>query len=381
MTKNEVFEYGERIARNVTTITLILAILKFIVAYYTHSVSILADSYHSFADLIPISAAWIGLRIAQRPRSEKFPYGYYKAENLAAFIASIFIFLLAYEIITKSISTFSSKNTVEHSIAGLTLTAIFVLISYILYIYQLKAAKISNSQALMANARETKMDIFSSIAVFIGFFGSSMGYPWIGGIVGFLIAILVIHAGYQSIRDSVLSLMDAGLPKEDIEKIRKIILSTPRVREVKKIYTRRSGPFIMVEVEISVPEKLNVKQAHEIASEVEKRIMQIKQVDHAFVHVEPPTKSRKIIAIPVNKDHSPSPTFGSAPYFDIYQVEKDEKKLIKTVKNPGANLEKKRGVKAALFLIEQGVDEVHTKNIGEDSKKILEDAGIKIKFK
>ena len=321
MTTDDLFEYGERVAKNVVLSTLFLAILKFIVAHYTNSVSILADSYNSFADLIPISAAWIGLKIAQRPRSEKFPYGYYKAENLAAFVASIFIFLLAYEIILKSISTFSKESTVEHSFVGLTLTAIFVLISYLLYLYQLNGAKRSKSQALMANARETKMDVFSSIAVFIGFFGSSMGYPWIGGLVGFIIAVLVIHAGYQSIRDSVLSLMDAGLPKEDIERIKEVILSTPRVREVKKIYTRRSGPFIMVEAEISVPENLNVKQAHAVASEVEKRIMKIKHVDHAFVHVEPPSKSGKIVAVPANEDHTPSRTFGSAPYFDIYRIE------------------------------------------------------------
>ena len=74
MTKNDVLRYGVRVSRNVSIITLVLSIAKLILAHYTNSISILADSYHSFADLIPISAAWVGLKIAQRPRNERFPY-------------------------------------------------------------------------------------------------------------------------------------------------------------------------------------------------------------------------------------------------------------------------------------------------------------------
>ncbi len=381
MAKSAVLKYGVRVSRNVSIITLILALAKFSLAHYTNSVSILADSYHSFADLIPISAAWMGLKIAQKPRNERFPYGYYKAENIAAFIASIFIFILAYEILIKSISTIYHPTTIEHSFFGLGTMMVFVLISYFLYVYQYKAAKLTGSQALMANARETRMDIIFSTVVLVGFLGASMGYSWIGGVVGVIIAILVIHAGYQSMRDSIFALMDAGLSKEETEKIKKVILNTPRVRGVKGIYARRSGPFVIIEVELSVPANLNVKQAHTVATEVERRLMNLKGVDHAFVHVEPPDKNTKIIAVPVAEDGTLSTTFGSSSYFDIYSIENKNRIFVKRLKNPGADVEKKRGVKAALLLIEQGIDEVEVVNIGEDSLKILEDSGISISKK
>ncbi len=373
--------YGAHVARNVSLITLALAFSKLILAYYTNSISIMADSYHSFADIIPISAAWVGLKIAQKPRNEKFPYGYYKAENLATFVASIFIFILAYEIITKSISSIYHHSEVTHTLLGSVTMIVFVGLSYGLYLYQHSAAKKTGSQALMANARETKMDVVFSSVVLVGFVFASMGYTWIGGAVGFIISLLVIHAGYQSMRDSILSLMDAGLSIEEIEKIKKVILETPRVREVKRIYARRSGPFVMVEAEISVPANLNVNQAHMVATEVEKRLVELKEVDHAFVHVEPPNNSGKIIAIPVKENGSSSKEFGSAPYFDIYQEYNGKRELLKRVENPGAHLDKKKGVKAALFLIEQGVDRVEVLNIGEDSRKILEDSGIIISTK
>ncbi len=375
---NDSLQKGAIVARNVSIITFILASVKFLVAQYTNSVSILADSYHSFADLIPIVAAWIGLKIAQRPRNEKFPYGYYKAENLAAFLASLFIFLLAYEIIMESIHRLNSHGSIEHTLTGLVFTSTFVLISYLLYRYQLKAALSSNSQALMANARETKMDVFSSAMVLGGFAGTSIGYPWLGGLVGLIISLLVIHAGYESLKDSVLSLMDAGVPGEEMKKIKETIINTPRVKSINSLYARRSGPFVMVEVEISVPENLNVKQAHAVATEVEKMLMSMKEVDHAIVHVEPPQKTGKLVAIPVSGSGEMCKNFGTAPYFAIYREKSGKIEFVERMKNPGAKLSKKRGVKAALFLIEKGIDRVEVINIGEDSKKILEDAGVTV---
>ncbi len=376
--KDAMLHYGEQVARNVTVITFFLAVAKFVLANYTGSVSILADAYHSFADLIPIGAAWVGLRIARRPRNERFPFGYYKAENIAAFLASIFIFILAYEIIIESIARFRSTTSVEHTFTGIAITLGFVAISFALYRYQLRAAEFSNSQAMLANARETKMDVLSSLLVVMGFAFSSMGYSWVGGAVGLVLAALVIHAGYESMRDSVLSLMDAGVSEEELEKIKNAAREVPRVKEIKSVLGRRAGPFVMVEMEITVPENLNVNQAHRVATEVENRIMKLREVDHATVHVEPPSRKRKIVAVP-HDGTGVADVFGSARYFELRTYE--GKKLIKRelVENPGYDKKVKRGVKAALFLIERGVDEVHTKKIGEDSRKILEDSGVNVK--
>ncbi len=377
--RDAMLRYGAKVARNVTIATFLLASVKIVLAKYTGSVSILADSYHSFSDLIPIVAAWMGLRIARMPRNERFPYGYYKAENLAAFLASIFIFILSYEIIMESISCFHSGGEVTHTMTGIVLTMVFVAVSFSLYRYQIKAAEISNSQAMLANARETKMDVFSSILVLVAFSFSSIGYTWVGGVVGLFLAGLVIHAGYESMKDAILSLMDAGISEEEMEKIRRTILEVPRVKEVKSMMGRRSGPFVMVEVEISVPDNLNVNQAHMVATEVEKRLTDMKEVDHATVHVEPSGKKHRLVAIPMDED-GPATVFGAAPYFDIITYEKNRVIKKERVENPGYNMNVKRGVKAALFLIEKGVDEVKTGKIGDDSREILEDAGVVVKL-
>jgi cation diffusion facilitator family transporter len=55
------------------------------------SVALLADSIHSFADIFSSIAVWAGLKLVQKKPTERFPYGYYKAETLALLIVAVTI--------------------------------------------------------------------------------------------------------------------------------------------------------------------------------------------------------------------------------------------------------------------------------------------------
>jgi len=83
------FRNGERAAKLSTIILLAFSVLKGIVAIVSGSVALLADSIHSFADVFSSVAVWAGLKLVQP--SERFPYGYYKAETLALLIVAITI--------------------------------------------------------------------------------------------------------------------------------------------------------------------------------------------------------------------------------------------------------------------------------------------------
>ncbi len=374
----DVLKRGEIVARNVTLATFLLALVKLVVGLITSSIAILADAFHSFSDLIPVIAAWIGLKIAQRPKTEEFPYGYYKAENLAALFASLFIFLLGFEILKEAISRISVQPSVTNDYLGIAAIILSLGVSYILYKYQMKAAKETGSQALMANALETRMDLLSTVIVFVGFAAAMFHVMYVESLVGILLSLLIFHAGYESAVDALKALMDAGVEREELEKFVEIVKSVPRVKKVKSIVARKSGPFVFVEVSITVPSNLDVKQAHSVADEVERSLKRIGAIDHVVVHFEP-DRGKRVVARPVNEDGSLAKVFGSAPYFDLFEVSGRRRKKLGRIKNPGFGLSKKRGVKAALALIDRGVDVVEVKNIGKDSKEILENAGVEVR--
>ena len=82
---------GEKTA-GISTITIILfALVEALLGVLSGNIILIIDALHNAADSVASFASWFGLKISQRKPTEKFPYGYYKAENLATLFVSFFI--------------------------------------------------------------------------------------------------------------------------------------------------------------------------------------------------------------------------------------------------------------------------------------------------
>jgi cation diffusion facilitator family transporter len=78
-------------------------VLEIVSGQFIGSISLLADGVDSLSDAVVSSFVWTGLHFARRRPSKRFPYGYYKVENLTALLAAVvlvgaasFIFLRSY---------------------------------------------------------------------------------------------------------------------------------------------------------------------------------------------------------------------------------------------------------------------------------------------
>lgn len=87
--------------------TAFLALIKYSVGALSGSIALVADAIHSLTDVISsIGAAFFGLKISSRMPSDGFPYGFYKAENIASLFLALAIFYAGYEIILSSVEKF-----------------------------------------------------------------------------------------------------------------------------------------------------------------------------------------------------------------------------------------------------------------------------------
>ena len=73
----------------------VLASVKIIAGVLGHSSALIADGIESVADIVGSAVIWGGLRVASLPRSERHPYGFGKAEALAAVVVAIMILAAA----------------------------------------------------------------------------------------------------------------------------------------------------------------------------------------------------------------------------------------------------------------------------------------------
>ena len=73
-------------------VNLLLVGIKAILAFLCGSAALMADTIHSFSDVISSATVLAGIKISKR-ESKGFPYGLYKVENFVSLLSSVFIFL------------------------------------------------------------------------------------------------------------------------------------------------------------------------------------------------------------------------------------------------------------------------------------------------
>ena len=371
---------GEKTAGIATLTIALLTLVEAVVGFLSGATILIADALHNAVDSITNFASFFGLKISQRKPTEKFPYGYYKAENLAALFVSVFIIYAAIELLIEGYSKIFTLTEITMPLQAIVVALVSLIVSYFLSKYMKKVGEEINSQLLIANSREKLMDVFSSIIVLIGILTTLYRIPYVEGLLTSVFSLVILKSGIFIVKDSIFALMDVS-PGKDIEKrIRKIISSIVGVEEFKDLKLRRSGPFIFGEVTVKIRKHINVKRAHEIADIIENKIKgEIEDIDSFTIHVEPYESEEMKLAIPVeaNKglNSEISEHFGRANYFIFVTVNKKEGKIgsfyIKN--NPYKEKSAKAGYFVANFMIKEKIDVLITKEIGGISFHTLRD--------
>jgi cation diffusion facilitator family transporter len=163
MTIYENLRIGINASKNSTLALVFLAALKGIVGVYSGSAALIADAVHTSLDIFTSLAVWVGLKLSLKSSGEKFPYGYYKAENLVALFVSVIILVSGVELVREALV--SIKDPAEIELQGIALgTAVFsVFAIYAIYRYKAGIGRKIDSQALIADAMHSYTDVFSSL--------------------------------------------------------------------------------------------------------------------------------------------------------------------------------------------------------------------------
>ena len=370
---------GQRVTKNVILISLILALFKGIIGVFSGSIALISDAVHTGADSITTFASWVGLKIAEKKPTEKFPYGYYKAETIATFFICIFLLFAGYELITESYSKLFILSTLEIPYWALTISLISAVLAFFIAKYERKIGEKINSQSLITIAQESRINILISMIVFIAILSTYFKVPFIEGGTGILISLFIFKVSIENGKNAIYSLMDVCPSREIEERIKKIIKEIQGVESFEDLRLRKSGPFIFGDVKVKTKKFLSVKRAHEISEDIESKIKkQISQIESFNIHIEPSKKKRQKLVIPVtNKNGMKSKLsyhFGRANYFIFIELVEKKVKTYYFIKNKY----KKKKVRAGLFFIgkiilKENADSVITKQIGPISFHTLRD--------
>jgi len=375
---------GVRVAALATVATLALAAVKGAVGHLRGSPALLADAVHSGADTVAILASWIGLKLATRPPTKRFPFGLYRVETLASLVISGVIAFAGVGLLIDAIKGLSNGEPPEHrSLEVLAVALGSAVISFGIFLWEARVGRRLHSQSLLANADESRADILSSMAVFAGATATYFSVPHLERLVTVGLSLLILWLGLKHGRVALYSLLDASLDPDLERKAATVAAATPGVMRVEQVRLRQSGPVRFGIAHIHLRKSIDIARGHEVAHQVERKVREaIPQIEMLTVHLEPFQPESRIVAVPAEGDSAQAKTsdhFGRARFFAIATVKNGRFIIHHFEENTVRDKAARAGLAAIKEILQtHHVDAVITREIGEIAFHTLRDRYIEV---
>lgn len=251
------------------------------------SVALLADTIHNFSDALTAIPLWIAFRLARRTRTERFTYGYGRAEDLAGLFIVGMIALSAGLAAWEAIERFLTPREVAHVwwVAGAGVVG--ALGNEAVARYRIRVGRRIGSAALVADGLHARTDSLTSVAVAVGAVGVALGFPLADPLVGLGISAAILVILIRAARDVFGRLMDSVDPAL-VRRVRAAALAVDGVHGVDATRLRWLGSQLRAELHLRCDSTATVAAAHDVATTVEHVLLhEVPRLRAATVHVGP----------------------------------------------------------------------------------------------
>jgi cation diffusion facilitator family transporter len=338
----------------------VLVVLKYTFAVLSGSMALMADAVHNVTDIAQSLALYVGVRISGR-KSERFPYGLYKVENLISLGVAILIAVVGYELARKAIL---GQGPDEIRNLPWTIGAIIaaMAISFGFSRYVGSIADRTGSPALKADSRDALVDTLKTFAVLLSLVAAYYGYN-IDTAATLLIVGFIIYTSAELAIDAIRVLLDASVDRELLNTIEDVLRDDPDVLQVHDLTGRNSGPYRFIEAHV-VLDVHDFEQAHQISYRLEESVYEVApNVDRVLIHFEPEHKETYVYAVPMADGDRLAPEFGHADRYAFVRVGSEDKLVrdVRYVDNPYSEEPSGRGIRISQMLIDEGADAVFTR--------------------
>ena len=271
----------------------VLATVKILSGVLGNSYALIADGVESILDIVSSLVVLGSLKIAAAPPTERFPYGYGKAEPLGAIVVAIALLSAATGIAIQSIREIFTPH---HTPAAFTLVILVgvVVTKEVMFRVLFRTGESIGSQAMQTDAWHHRSDSLTSVAAFIGIsvaLFAGKGYEAADDWAALVAAAVIAFNGIRLFRSAWREVLDAAPSKEVTGKVRSVAESVEGVTEIEKCRIRKSGLAMFVDIHVVVDGRMTVQDGHALSHEVKDRLIRdIAGIQDVLVHIEPSTE-------------------------------------------------------------------------------------------
>ncbi len=270
-----------------------LAVLAFtalsqgLVVVLSGSVALLGDTLHNLADALTAVPLLIAFRLARRPATKRYTYGYGRAEDLGGLFVIAMIALSSVLAAYEAIDRLLHPRDVSHLWVVAAAAIVGCFGNELVARYRITVGRRIGSAALMADGLHARTDGFTSLAVLLGAGGVALGWRQADPIIGLVITVAILGVLRSAVRQVGARLMDAVDPGL-VDQATAAVSSVTGTGSVRELRIRWIGHTLRAEVDVTVDPKLTVVEAHDIAHHAERHLLaDVPRLTAATVHTSP----------------------------------------------------------------------------------------------
>ncbi len=268
-------------------LNIILSVFKMIFGAITKSISIVADGANNIFDAVSSIINLVGFKISGKPADEEHPFGHGRVEYISALTLAFFIMIMGVELIKSSIDRFTNPKTVIFGVPAVVVLVLSILAKIWLAVFNKKIGKMMNSVAVDAVVTDSIGDIAATTCSLIALIASKFTDFPVDGIMGIIVALIIIYAGIDIIKGTLGPLLGEPPAKETVEKLEEIVMSFDGIVGIHDLVLHSYGHSkIIGSLHAEVPAENDVIHSHDTIDLIERTVKERLGIEIS-IHMDP----------------------------------------------------------------------------------------------
>jgi cobalt-zinc-cadmium efflux system protein len=266
----------------------------------SNSFALIADALHNAGDVIALAITYIALKFSTKQKTFKFTFGFLKAEMMAAFVNTLFLFITMFYMIYESIVRFINPETIEP--IYMIVVGFVAVVANGISTYLLSKMQVSSSpnhdhsyhhHEEDANIKSAYLHMLSdaliSVGVIVaGIFIYFFKIYYIDSVLTILFSIYILNHSYPLLKKSFCSLMDINITDISQERLEDIILnSNDNIVEYHDLHIHKPSSkhnFISFHI-VFDDNTIDLKTSEKITDEIKNKLKHI-GFNHILIQVD-----------------------------------------------------------------------------------------------